>query len=492
MIDSNTTFFGSGMYSSVLFPEYQGKDIFQNIITIDGSQENRKKGVALHDFGIDGSDGQFHETENRGLDIGQWARIRLLFVDDFYASNIHYYHGSHLFHMQGCNNFVIENIFIDYSFSAVHMVSVNEDNVNGIIDKVTGTRMATMVDFGGGGRDILVSRIIGDAEGYVRNNEEAFDIGGAKNVIISDSILSNFNDGATVKGESGKTWDNVKFDNVVFKGFKRFGIRATRGTESESGRLIVSNTEFYSDEMGDNHYAIEVITGRPTVELENVFIDVNGGGFHSYDIEKVVVNNLRIKAGKRGFYLSSPDIYTNGSYEIYGIQVESGEEGIALTNCLKGILSDFYITDNTGYSLTVRGVTAPIIKNGLIEAVHGSAILLEYRADNIDDLNGANGLNTYLSDVVVKDWGLSAQYRTGITINVPDVTGSFKNLKLKGLSFEITSENNLQVGISWIGFENGGLDYSIIDATFYKVYLPQAGVNKKGDNVVENTVVIPR
>lgn len=498
-LDSNIEFVGAGMYLTTFFPDYLGANGFPDLIRINGDAQNRKHNVVVRDFGIDGSNLEFY-VENEGepaFEAGQWARITPRFVDNFVAHDIFCYHGSHVFQMSACYDFIIDRIRCDYNFNVVHLTNGSGDNKRGVISNIVATRVACAVDWGGGGSDIVVSDIYANNEGYIRNDQEAIDVGGGKNVQITNVFAENFNFGVTVKGED-TDWQEVRFSNCTFKNFKQYGIRATQGTEAVSGRLSLSNCKFISDKMtaSSNFYGIEFIGdyNQSTLDLSNVMIDVNAGGIRAYGFKDFEADKVEVKSGERGIFLEAPGGLMNGSWNLNNIKVNSIGAPIDLrNNNSKAILSNFAVEgdSNNTVAILIRGVSKPILRNGLIDKVGNHGLQIYFESFNIHQPGTFNGLLADLSNIIIRDWGQSLTNRQGLMFIVPSVTGDFKGLRLKDMTFEITDVQNNQIGIAWGVFATNKLDYSLIDGvTFYRVPAPQSVTSGKGTNNLERILTV--
>ena len=483
---SDIEIYGAGAYVTKIVPDFLGEGVQPDVFRANGTESERLKNISIHDISIDG--------RNRTEYLGQWGRIEMRYVDNFKAYNVHGHMVGNLFNLNGCEYFEISKISVHDSYCAVHLKSDIAENKYGTISHVIANKSATVIDFGGGSDSIIVSHCIGNQGGFIHDQEEALDIGGARNIKISDSIFSGYRVGAMVKGEAGKEWDNIQFNNVDFYDFWRFGIIAIPGSETACGEIRINNVNLKSEDMelDSNAYGMEIRGNVKKAKLSNVNVDVNAGGLLAYSFDDFQIYGLQIKAGERGHYFAGIG-RDNGSWLINGLIVESGLQAIALERSnSENILTNFQIRGCDSVGLTYTNVKHPTARSGVIKNVKNHAISVQFGRERITNVDSINGVLVDFTDVIVQDWGYGGSpNRSGIRFEVPSVTGTFQGLKLQDIVFKITDEGlkNSQVGIDWTAFSNNNIDNSIVDKImFYNIPNPQAGTSNRGSNIIGETI----
>src|SRR5690606_6297824 len=102
---------------------------------------------------------------------------------------------------------------------------------------------------GGGGSETIATNIHGSTEGsWKTNTDEGLDLGGADNVLVSNSSFIGFFRGASIKGE-GAVWGTITLSNIQFLDVVDRGLIAIVGDQTEVpvqdfGTLTVTGCTF--------------------------------------------------------------------------------------------------------------------------------------------------------------------------------------------------------------------------------------------------------
>lgn len=474
VLGDNVEFYGAGRYLSTFYPDWWSEFGFPDLITNTGTHEKRAKNIVIHDIGLDGSKLMF-QSEGEGMPVnfaGHFARLHMKYVKGLHIYNYFAYHGSHVMDLRSCEDYIIDNIRADYCFNVVHHTypKNEKETQNGIITNIVATRVASVIDWGAGGRDCVVSNINADAEGYIRNDQEAMDIGGASNIIIDNVRAKNFRNGFVVKGEAGRDWDNISISNVIITDFKRAGITVSAGSEIKSGKIKLMNCEFTSsvvEDAGPDKFAIDMIHEPLEVEMYSVKVVTNSSGVIIRWFKNLTIDGLIIESEYSGLRVGGLS-KASTHFKAYDCTINNLE---VTTNQFRAIeldyiynfanLSNFNIKQSGEVGLWVRGVKKLTLSNGTISNTMNHGITITFDDDVTKKIGTSFLPDLNIRGVELSNWGKGKAYQSGLGIRRGSLIGDYLGINVSDVVFTMSDFTpNSQLGLVFNDFTDNSIKHS--------------------------------
>lgn len=431
-----------GRWSSAIRPVWNGDDQFPDVLRVQDCSR-----VTLENFWVDGIEWYEWEIDPDDRTANQWARINPRNVDQLTVRSLGAQHVGNMLQLNGTTNYTIDDIYGDDAFLLVHLLPGTH---TGTISNLIGTRITgSTIDWGGGGgNNTTVTNVYGSSVGAFRRTDEMFDIGGARDVSISNSIGIGFQSGVNLKGESGEVFGNIRITNCHFLDCLRRGASITSGSESDTddfgdvvfnnctltqtdgadkgaaspedssagfiriGSLYTSlikflNCTIHNDE--EKHDAIRYIMGL-SITVEQCNITSKGGGVQAH------VTTARQPLGA----------VTIADNDINCENLENDRNGIRAsgTNIPPRVMQN-RVSGNAFQGIVCEVVPWSLIDGNEVEGARGRAVISQIR-DDVSDFEGditsllppGRRVSLSVSDNKIRNWGVDSSSRAAIRVEV--------------------------------------------------------------------------
>lgn len=470
---SNTTLRGNGR-TSALRPIWQGNDQMPDALRVQNCDN-----ITLKDFLLDGSSWPdavpFEERAHN-----EWARVGFFNVNGLRINGLSGQHLASVFRLTDVRNYTIDDIQCDDTGA---VVAFFDGSKTGILSNIHSTRQwEDVIDWGGGGgSETIATNIHGSAEGsWKTNSDEGLDLGGADNVLVSNSSFTGFFRGASIKGE-GAVWGTITLSNIQFLDVVDRGLIAIVGDQTnvpveDFGTLTVTGCTF--------KHAADRAEPELTPESRRSFIRIDAGNhitftnntvyndepeywalyLHSSASSMTIKGNRIVSAGG-GIKTSSLSVNRFGEhYDISGNIIHwstlSGIDVMGFDTCKIADNSLIYIaeTPTNVPGVRINGIKEIDVSQNLIDGCGGHGIYVTIqpsitRAEQTVTLIGTPPfVKLCIEGNRVRNWGLATSTRSPVLLQLVSVSGSLYGGKIAHNQAYVDDDSaNSQIGFGVSG-----------------------------------------
>lgn len=348
-ITASVTIQGAGPTCSRFLPHFtvdENAGRVQNTLWV--SSDTTVSEVELRDFGVDGSeaedyyyssDGPDPDTDYTEVIPGRFGHLSFRDAENVTIQNLGGVFCSNFIDMRGATGFEVHGLYLTESFNPIHMGGGCR---NGTVTNIIGNRTSMLFDIGGGGYNISISNLAGECNAY--KEEEAFDMGGATNVTVSNAAIEGYPVVAMVKGENGATWDDVKLSNITATNVTHKAMVLTIGSEQGDimGDITVSGctlkADLSEDANGNLVYpdVVGIETNRAIDSLtvsDGTVVEVTGPALN-LDGANARILNSEFRSETDSAIIARSGVEVDGEYELRNTRAASGATPGTGTNAI--------------------------------------------------------------------------------------------------------------------------------------------------------------